>query len=142
MSKDHWDTILASAPLNATAGRVVAKGVRYVAPIKIGSAEWDAPPAFTPLPSPGPMFINLIGHQHGRLRVVGYLGGGKWCCKCACGKYVLRNAKSIKNASPADRCQTCKHTAFLAREATAERIAERQKLGLVFRPRAAGEDAA
>ena len=29
MSKDTWDAILASAPLNETAGRAVSKGIHY-----------------------------------------------------------------------------------------------------------------
>jgi hypothetical protein len=31
----------------------------------------------------------------------------KWTCKCACGNYVVRNPKSVRNADPNDCCSAC-----------------------------------
>lgn len=123
MSKNTWDAILASAPLNSTAGMVTSKGYAYNPEIKFAGVEWDGPPAIlrpTAAHLNNPSFVDLSGRSYGRLKVLGLADGidGIWVCRCACGKYVARRAKAIKNAAPEDRCTSCQHTAQLARSAS------------------------
>jgi hypothetical protein len=122
MGRDHWDAILASAPLNATAGAVTSRsGVQGPQGAKVTTAEWDAPPPYVKFQAAS-QNVNLLGHRFGRLTVTGYLGEGKWCCRCTCGTYVSRRQKAALNPANAetDRCTQCRHTAFLARSASGE----------------------
>lgn len=43
MSRDHWDAILASSPLNATASAVTGKGYEYQSTAVISEMRWDGP---------------------------------------------------------------------------------------------------
>jgi hypothetical protein len=131
----NWDALLASTPLNATAGRVVSRS-EQLAPSKAtpGAMEWDAPPAFVKFVGSGPQQPNLIGTQRGRLTVVGYLGSGKWCARCACGTYVSRSHRALTNPLNEDRCSQCRHTAYLQRETGAERTKQRRQNGDVALP--------
>ncbi len=124
MAKDHWDAILASSPLNATAGAVTSRS-KVDGPVgaKVTSAEWDAPPPYSVRPPSGT--DNLIGHRFGRFTVIGWLDrhpkkGSRWLCRCTCGTYAARRSKSITNPENADidRCTQCRHTAFLAKSAS------------------------
>lgn len=125
MSRDHWDAILASAPLNATAGRVTAKGWEYTPDIAASAQEWDGPPEIV-RPSEthlrNPCFVDLTGVKYGRLVVLGMMqetsgNSALWVCRCACGKYVGRRAKAIKTQK-GDRCVGCDHTRHLAEAAS------------------------
>lgn len=141
MSKDHWDAILASAPLNATAGAVVGKGVHFEpAPDQPFTAfEWDVPP---PLKSPEllrkrePNFVDFTGTRFGRLLVIGLAAdshdttvdgsrGALWVCRCACGRYAGRRARSIKKASPDARCDHCNYTKRLRDAASGDNARRR-----------------
>lgn len=136
MGKNTWDAVLASTPLNSTAGRVTSRNRdEYNSVKKVVDAEWDAPPQFVPF-KPASQNVNLIGHRFGRLVVVGYLGGGKWCCRCACGTYVSRSQRSALNPANAeiDRCGQCRHTAFLQRQASAEQTKYRRTNGIIGAP--------
>jgi hypothetical protein len=133
MSRDTWDALLASVPLNETAGRVTARQRNSYEPqVKVTQAEWDAPPRFVRF-LPGNGALDLMGRTCGRLRVVGYLGHGKWCCRCTCGKYVSRRQKAVLNPANAevDRCTQCRHTAFLQREASADQTKWRRTNGII-----------
>lgn len=137
MSRNTWDAVLASTPLNETAGRVTSRNRDAYEPnVVVDQAEWEAPPSFVPFVQTATN-RNLVGHRFGRLGVVGYLGKGKWCCRCACGKYVSRSHKAATNPANAevDRCQTCKHTAYLQREASAEKTLWRRTNGIVGAPK-------
>jgi hypothetical protein len=107
----HTNTI----PVNSTAAKVVfCKGFyeEYInndtgnilsdLPLKTREIPWDTP--------------NLTGYKVGKLTVIGlhykkYEGKNKrpkWVCKCACGNYVLRKTKAVKNGkNDSDSCQEC-----------------------------------
>ena len=136
MSKDHWDAILASSPLNATAGRVTSKGYAYEPDKKIVTLEWDAPPPLVRINrthTQNPSFTDFTGVKYGRLTVLGMIkdtsvsgnSGAQWVCRCACGKYVARRAKSVRKAPPDDRCEVCRHTAYLANAASGDHARKR-----------------
>lgn len=134
MGKNTWDAVLASAPLNSTTGRVTSrKADAYTPNAKVVSDEWDGPPAFKAFVAANAQQIDLSGHRFGRLVVVGYLGDGKWCCRCSCGKYVSRSQKAALNPANAqiDRCTICRHTAYLQREASAEQTKRRRLEGII-----------
>lgn len=124
MTRDHWDAILASAPLNVTAGRVVSKGVDFVPAAQPTEHSWDGPPAMVRIGRhhrANPSFVDLTGRRVGRLTVLGMAHGlGKeaigalWVCRCTCGRYVGRRAKSLKTIKPEEAmCGTCRYTAHL-----------------------------
>ena len=136
MGKNTWDAILASTPLDIVAGRVTAgKADAYEPQSKVVAQEWDAPPRFVAF-IPDTNRSNLVGRHFGRLTVIGYLGGGKWCCRCACGKYVSRRNKAVLNQANAevDRCTHCRHTAFLQRAASYEQTKHRRLNGIIGAP--------
>lgn len=130
MSKDHWDAIFASAPLNATAGRVTSKGYAYTPDKVITSPEWDAPPPLKPIQRKhrmNPSFTDFTGMRFGRLVVLGMGAdshdpgesrGALWICRCACGRYVGRRGKALKSPKPDASCQLCQHTAYLRHSAS------------------------
>lgn len=133
MSKNTWDAVLASAPLNATAGKVVSGGIHYEPEFKVLQLEWDAPP---PMVRPGkthrnnPAFTDFTGKSWGRLTALGMLAADSghaaiWVCRCACGRYVGRRAKAAKKGAPEDRCQSCQHTAKLIKGGSSEHARRR-----------------
>lgn len=137
MSKDHWDAILASSPLNATAGKVTGKGPRGNELQQKLSPEysWEAPP---PLKSVKPYlidpnFVDYTGKSNGRLTVIGLAldshdpGGKKgslWVCRCVCGRYVGRRGKSLRNER-ATGCNACSYTDHLRYHASGDMARKR-----------------
>lgn len=151
--KDHWDAILASAPLNATAGSVTGKGYVYEPAKKVTHLEWDVPPPLVPVGrqhARNPSFTDFTGHRYGRLTVLGMIrdtsvsgdSGAQWVCRCACGKYVARRAKSVRKANPDDRCSLCQHAAFLVRAASGDNARKRAESPKARKWRTAEEEAA
>ena len=138
MSKNHWDAILASSPLNATAGAVTSKGYQYEPDINGRNIhEWDAPPAIEPVGEThrrNASFSDLTGHVFGRLTVMGMLRDNPtkkaalWVCRCTCGKYVGKRAKAIKSGAR-DRCDSCDHTAQLVIAASGNNARTRAESG-------------
>lgn len=66
-----------------------------------------------------PGHIDLRGKKFGRFTVVGIARDirRQWVVRCACGTYSTRSAKAIKNPENVqDRCEHCRHVAFLKRE--------------------------
>lgn len=134
MSKDHWDAILASAPLNATAGAVTSQSSYEGTEKEVQERSWDGPPALLALPkwvSAQPGFVDLTGRTIGRLKVLGMLAQkaseserGLWVCRCACGRYVGRKAKALKLGTT-DRCDECNYTAHLTWAASTEQARKR-----------------
>lgn len=137
MSKNTWDAVLASSPLNATAATVTSKGYDYSPPVTFSETVWDAPPPMTPV---GRMhlanasFVDLTGRRVGRLTVLGIArdnhrasgsGGGLWVCRCSCGRYVGRRAKSLKAASAEAMCNECDYTRKLREAASGDRARQR-----------------
>jgi hypothetical protein len=136
MGKDRWDAILASTPLNATAGAVTSKGYQYTPDKLINQLEWDAPPQMVAVNKThrrNPSFTDFTGLKYGRLTVLGMIkdtsasgnAGAQWVCRCACGKYVARRAKAVRKASPDDRCSICQHNAYLVRSASGDHARRR-----------------
>lgn len=134
MSKDHWDAVLASAPFNATAGRVTSKGYAYTPDVEVTAPEWEAPPLIAKPRSThfnNPDFTDFTGKSYGRITVLGMFAGGHtrdkalWVCRCSCGRYVGRRAKALKRASPDDRCTLCRHTAHLVQAASGDNARHR-----------------
>lgn len=133
MSKDHWDAILASTPLNATAGRVTSGGIHYEQASPVTEVSWDAPPPMKAvtkyLERPG--FIDLTGHQFGRLRVVGMSAddskdkGALWVCRCVCGRYVGRRTSRLKKVDSEAMCNVCNNTAQLRYAASGDNARQR-----------------
>lgn len=117
---DRWDRVLSSAPVNATvAGVTNSKGDTWEYRHKSGALRWeDAPPPTVPLPDNSKI---KIGHQQGRVRVVGaYARGGNngtvWLVRCACGAYETRRSKSLlKTKAEEDMCACCNKVQQLKR---------------------------
>lgn len=118
---DHWDAILASAPLNATAAKVTGKGVAFEPSVTYTEHSWDVPPTLARITAAhraNSSFTDLTGHRVGRLLVLGLAVGGAreargglWVCKCSCGRYVGRRAKALKTVTPeASMCNACAYT--------------------------------
>ena len=109
------DKIFTSVPVNETAARVVAKGVNWEPQKKIQVVEQDTP---LPIKNPPPNIENVTGVRFGRFVVIGYSknAGGKWVCRCDCGRYALRRTRAVKNADNSqDRCELCRHLAYVKR---------------------------
>ena len=107
------DRIVSSVPANATAARVVGRGVHW-SPGKsvVGAHEaWQDMPL--PMLSPPRDAPALVGLRVGRLTVLGYGGAGsdgaRWVVRCACGTYGHRRAKSLRAPGAAERamCPQC-----------------------------------
>ena len=129
MSKDHWDAILASSPLNATAGRVTSKGAGFEPAIDFLERSWDAPPPLLKIAAEVlalPHFSDLTGLKVGRLVVLGMTeeAHGLWVCRCACGRYVGRKAASLKTGR-STKCNACNYTEQLRWQASGNRARER-----------------
>jgi hypothetical protein len=109
MARNAFDAILTSAPLNATAAKVTARGEQAWVPEKQrppGYLYWTAPPALKPFyPSTNPHSgseIDISGRKFGRFTVIGLLGekggkdrGDRWVCRCVCGDYEARSVGAI-----------------------------------------------
>lgn len=95
-------------PIDATAGRVVARGehFEYKATCKIYDSPYPMP---TWVPEQN-TFRDISGMKVGRLSVIGYSAefSGKWVCRCACGMYCLRKAKALTSTThPVLPCYQC-----------------------------------
>jgi len=109
--------IIRRVPINATAARVVGKGIHYKPKKKTYTAiSYDAPPATYKVHSG--LSRDLTGMRRGKTVVVGYLGRnsknyGKrveqlWLVRCDCGKYEQRNGyRYYKHRDKPDQCSEC-----------------------------------
>ena len=137
MSKDTWDAILASTPLNETAGRAVAKGIHYEPEAGVVTEySWDAPPPLKDIAKylTQPDFTDLTGRHIGRLRVLGLAaedpkeGSAMWVCRCVCGRYIGRRTKGLKAAIRGEHeamCNVCDHTLHLRFAASGDNARQR-----------------
>lgn len=109
-------------PIDRVAARVLIKTETYHPDKKIRNVDRPYPletrkPTRSEINAPG--FIDLSGHRFGRFIVVGISVDAKasWVVRCQCGRYSLRKSKAIKNPeNTQDRCEHCRHLAFLKRE--------------------------
>ena len=102
------------SPVDKTAAVVAGKGVEYVSPKVVLTADSDVPLPTRNVPKD---VQNLTGIRRCRLVVVGLSLNvcGRWVCRCDCGAYTLRTARAIKNEGNPDRCEHCRHLAYLKR---------------------------
>ncbi|MGY6352811.1 hypothetical protein ACXITX_22815 [Vibrio parahaemolyticus] len=113
--------LLHTQPINKNASRVTKCGEHFAPRKKIETLHKSVPPKIEPgIPKyVASTFQDLTGRKRGRLTVVGLLKGSLkvWVCRCDCGRYTARRAKAIKNENNIqDRCDECRHLAFLQRE--------------------------
>lgn len=116
-----FDKIATSAPVNKSAALEAARGVHFVSIKKITQRHEEVRPALRAPTAPelaNPEFIDLTGRQYGRLTVLGIFAdqGDRakdapqvWAVRCVCGRYESRKSKTIKKASPDDRCAECRN---------------------------------
>jgi len=114
------DDIINRHPVNKQSAIVTSQGECYTPNKKIQTSDSDTPLKTAPLPQkPGRNFLDLTGVRRGRLTVIGLSAdqNNRWVARCDCGTYTLRTARAIKNpANTQDRCEHCRHLAFLKRE--------------------------
>ena len=93
-------------PANATAARVIAAGTHHAYHPDECHVISDVPLPIRDLPSDTP---DLTGTTFGRLTVCGLSAthNGRWVCRCRCGAYVMRKAKTVKAASTVAMCDPC-----------------------------------
>ncbi len=109
------DDIHARKAVDSTAARVLAKGEHFTPNKKVLTAESDVPWKLRALP---PNMEDLRGVSFGKLTVLGVAAEykGRWAVRCACGTYVLRTTKAVKNpANKDDCCEHCRHLLYLKR---------------------------
>ena len=109
-----------STPANKTAALIMSKGFNYKPNKKVQTIE-----SINPLPTrplnfkelKNKAFIDCTGMKVGRLTVIGfYLLGKGWVCRCDCGVKCVRKQKAILNKNNTqERCEECRHLAFLKR---------------------------
>lgn len=133
MGRDTFDAVLASVPLNGTAGAITSRSKDNWEPKRKAPESlqhWDAPPpmrAITKAERCNPQFVDVTGKRMGRLTVVGILHEpdakpdrkARWVVRCACGDYEVRTAKSIKKAAPENRCFNCETLGIIQRRYSA-----------------------
>lgn len=95
-------------PVNATAGRVIARGEHHSYKPDECHLISDVPLPIAHVPGGNPEFKDLTGTVFGRLTVVGFSAthNRRWVCRCACGNYVLRTSKAVKKGAGA-MCEHC-----------------------------------
>jgi hypothetical protein len=116
---------LGGVPADKTALLVVLKGEHYTPNKRSTQVLFDVRPPMIELRRRGPQQTeDMTGRKLGRLEVVGYWGstgvgaaGQKWVCRCRCGMYVIRAAKTIRLArDPDDKCEHCRHLEYIKKQ--------------------------
>lgn len=111
------DDIHARAPVDRVAVRVSGPGEHFEPRKCVLTNDSDLPLAARPAPANA---RDLTGLRFGRFVVIGFSSDhrGHWVVRCDCGRYSTRRARAIKNrANSDDRCEHCRHLAFLQRDA-------------------------
>jgi hypothetical protein len=107
MANDVFDRIITSSPVNATAGRVMSRGEHWEPEGQLppGLKHWKSPPQMRAFQTGGSngAAIDFTGRTFGRFTVLGLWSeqasdGARWICRCVCGDYEARSAKTIKAA--------------------------------------------
>lgn len=116
------DDIHARVPVNRVAVWVTGPGEHFNPRKRVQTNDSEAPietRPFTSVERNAEGFIDLTGRRVGRLTVLGIAREftRQWVVRCDCGRYTTRTAKAIKNpGNTQDRCEHCRHLAFLKRE--------------------------
>lgn len=102
MATDNFDKIITSVPINATAGRVMSRGEHWEPESQMppGLKHWKSPP---PMCAHTGSTTDFTGEKFGRFTVLGLWtekpgGDARWICRCVCGDYEARSARTIKAA--------------------------------------------
>ena len=100
-----FSRILASSPVNAQAARQLSRGEDWEPAVVLSDYFADRPAirAISADTRRNPEFVDFTGRTFGRLTVVGLMDKGSntpasWVCRCQCGGYCSRRAKSLKVA--------------------------------------------
>ncbi len=100
---DTFERLAASAPVNGTAARQLARGEGWNPAVQLCDHYPDQPALkpITPLMARQAGFVNFTGREIGRLKVMGLMdkaGGGpaSWVCRCKCGAFCTRTSKSLR----------------------------------------------
>lgn len=106
-------------PINKTAAFVVSGGVHFEAKIKQHCHDERVNcPSIRKQWASGNLF-NLTGMKVGWLTVIGLSEekDNRWVCRCVCGKYVFRTAKSLQRIkSVDDKCLHCAKLDYLSKK--------------------------
>jgi hypothetical protein len=113
------DGINATIPIDRVAFRVTRPGEGYIPKKIIQTNDSDIPiPTRSKLPHN--LENDLSGYRFGRFIVIGFASGGlkgSWVVRCDCGVYSTRKTRAVLNPlNTQDRCEHCRHLAFLKRE--------------------------
>lgn len=122
----NFDKIATSAPVNRTAAMQTASGDAWVPTINILDWYPDQPKLanIDRAARLNPEFKDFTGMKFGFLTVLGLMDKksdntpASWVCRCVCGSFCTRRAKSIKNGIARgntfiDRCGMCQYQARL-----------------------------
>lgn len=132
------DAVIASVPLNSTAGSVTARGTHWDPKLKESNQlHQDHPPE---MKRPRPGGPDFTGIRFGRFRVLGLLSisnpkkPAAWVVRCACGMYETRKAKAIRNPKNVDDCcRACRRLQQLKRDY--ERLGSKPASDFFTRPK-------
>lgn len=107
--------IASSLPVDKTAAMVTQKGTSFVPKIKPHSITVTdiRPQIWNGTHLDG---FDLTGKRFGRFTVIGLSAEkrSRWVCRCDCGNYEMRRAKSVQNpANDFDRCIICRKTLYI-----------------------------
>lgn len=100
-------------PVDKNTAMAMSGGCGYqLEKYNVNIQTWEVPPKMLPV---GVDQEDLTGREFGRMRVVGRIKG-KWVCRCSCGLYEARKAKSINNPrNQNDACHHCRALLHLKR---------------------------
>lgn len=120
-------------PADATAAKMLRKGVEFKPSIKTKVRSWYAPPKMRKVKEG---CCDLAGTKFGRLTVIG-LSAHKnnqkkklWVCRCQCGDYELRTPRAIKNPNnDNDMCHVCRHVESLKQKYSSPALRESGQTG-------------
>jgi len=103
-------------PINKTAALVVSKGTHFDPQIKPHCHDEREICPTLRIKWPTQNKFDLIGLKSGWLTVVGLSEekNDRWVCRCVCGKYVFRTAKSLRRKKDVvDKCIVCSKLDYL-----------------------------
>ena len=103
-------------PINKTAALVVSNGIHFEPKIKPNPHDERETCPELRLRWTTQKTFNLTGLKCGWLTVIGLSAEKKdrWVCRCVCGKYVFRTAKSLRREKViVDKCIHCNKLDYL-----------------------------
>lgn len=119
---ERMDDIYSRVPVDRVAVWVAGPGEHFNPTKRVQANDSEEPIATRPArisERNADGFLDLTGQRVGRFMVLGLARdfARQWVVRCDCGRYSTRHAKAIKNpANTQDRCEHCRHLAFLKRD--------------------------